>query len=518
MFVLGANGTGKSTLMHRLYSNNSGNARWISAHRQTWFESSMPELSSRSRWDTQRNLQQTDMQPQARWMDYAGSTRPNIAMFDLIQKQNLQDREIASAVRGGEPGKAHKLAQENKNPLETLNEMLTFANLPISVSLGDNDEVLATRNNCEPYSIAEASDGERNVILITAEVLTVSPGTLILIDEPERHLHRSIISPLLNGLFSERKDCTFVISTHDVNLALDNATSQVLLMRGCTYQGKTPQVLNWDADLVESYNAIDEELNKQILGSRRDVIFVEGETSSLDLPLYSLIFPDVSVIPKGSRKNVEDAVGSIRASEQLHWIRAYGIVDSDGQEKDQVEQFFETGVYPIDPYSVESIYYDLKIQGEVAKRRTNITGDDVSSRLEPARTAAIKAIKENVGNLSKRTAERKLREDIFKHLPTSKSSPFEGPLVINLDAPAILEQERQSLEKALAANDLEAIISRYPVRETPALARIATQLGFDNRKEYEKAVLQLLKEDEEMLGYVRGLLGSLPSHIADKAQ
>ena len=135
MFVLGANGTGKSTLMHRLYSNNSGNARWISAHRQTWFESSMPELSSRSRWDTQRNLQQTDMQPQARWMDYAGSTRPNIAMFDLIQKQNLQDREIASAVRGGEPGKAHKLAQENKNPLETLNEMLTFANLPISVSL-----------------------------------------------------------------------------------------------------------------------------------------------------------------------------------------------------------------------------------------------------------------------------------------------------------------------------------------------------------------------------------------------
>ena len=235
------------------------------------------------------------------------------------------------------------------------------------------------------------------------------------------------------------------------------------------------------------------------------------------MPLYSLIFPDVSVIPKGSRKNVEDAVGSIRASEQLHWIRAYGIVDSDGQDKDQVKQFSETGVYPIDAYSVESIYYDLKIQGEVAKRRTNITGDDVSSRLEPARTAAIKAIKENVGNLSERTAERKLREDIFKHLPTRKSSPFEGPLVINLDAPAILEQERQSLEKALAANDLEAIISRYPVRETPALARIATHLGFDNRKEYEKAVLQLLKEDEEMLGYVRGLLGSLPSQIADKA-
>ena len=54
MFVLGANGTGKSNLMHRIYGENTANARWISAHRQTWFTTSMPELSSRSRWDTER--------------------------------------------------------------------------------------------------------------------------------------------------------------------------------------------------------------------------------------------------------------------------------------------------------------------------------------------------------------------------------------------------------------------------------------------------------------------------------
>ena len=513
MFVLGANGTGKSNLMHRLYGDNSQSARWISAHRQTWFQTSMSELSSRSRWQTERSIQQQEMQPQARWMDYVGSSRPNIAMFDLIQKQNTQDREIASAVRAGLPDKAQKLVKDNKNPLETLNELLTFANLPISISLGDNDEVLATKHNSEPYSIAEASDGERNVILIAAEVLTVSPGTLVLIDEPERHLHRSIISSLLIGLFSERTDCTFVISTHDVNLALDSPTSQALLVRGCTYQGKT--VINWDADLVAANNVIDEELNKQILGSRRDVIFVEGETGSLDMPLYSLIFPNVSVIPKGSRKNVEDAVSSIRGSEQLHWIRAYGIVDSDGQETSKGGQPAGTGIYPIDAYSVESIYYDFKIQEEVAKRRTNLTGDDVSSRLEPARAAALAAIKDNVENLSERTTERKLREEIFKRLPTRKSSPFEDPLVIHLDAPGILAKERESLEGTLAHNDLATIIRRFPVRETPALARIADQLGFDNRKEYEKAVLQLLRDDEEMLEYVRGLLGALPSDTSD---
>ena len=38
VFVLGANGTGKSSLMYRLYAANRQKARRISAHRQTWFD------------------------------------------------------------------------------------------------------------------------------------------------------------------------------------------------------------------------------------------------------------------------------------------------------------------------------------------------------------------------------------------------------------------------------------------------------------------------------------------------
>ena len=511
LYILGANGTGKSNLMHRLYSQNNGNARWISAHRQTWFPTSMLQLSSSSRWDTARHLQESERQPQARWMDYAGESRPNIVLYDLIQKQNQLDREIAGAVRGGAIKQAENLARENDNPLDTLNELLAYSNLPISISVGDSEEILATRGDSQPYGIAEASDGERNVMLIAAEVLTVPPGTLILIDEPERHLHRSIISPLLTGLFSKRADCTFVISTHDVNLSLDNPTSRILLVRNCRYEGKN--VLHWDADLVDADSTIGDELNKDILGSRRNVIFVEGETSSLDTPLYSLIFPNTSVIPKGSRKNVEDAVKSIRAAEHLHWIKAYGIVDNDGQDSDEVKQLMELGIYPIDAYSVESIYYDSRLQEEVAKRRTNLTGDDVSSRLEPAKVAALKAIKDNLDNLAERKAERKLREDVLRHLPNRKTSPLNQPIHFCLDAPTILEQERQTLQESIDSNALDAIIRQYPVRETPALARIATCLGFDNRKEYGKAVLQLLKDNEEVLKYVKDMLGTLTDHI-----
>ncbi len=56
---------------------------------------------------------------------------------------------------------------------------------------------IASKSGGPHYSVAKLSDGERNALLIAATVLSVTPETLLLIDEPERHLHRSIISPPL---------------------------------------------------------------------------------------------------------------------------------------------------------------------------------------------------------------------------------------------------------------------------------------------------------------------------------
>ena len=414
-------------------------------------------------------------------------------------------------LRDGDVQSAKELTRQSEDPLVILGELLRLANLPIEISVSDNDEVLASKRGSKPYSIAELSDGERSAVLLAAEVLTVPPGTLILIDEPERHLHRSIISALLTGLFSKRPDCQFVISTHEVMLPIDAPESKTLLVRDCIYEAKN--VVAWDVDLVHSDAGFDEELMKDILGARRDVIFVEGESGSLDTSLYTLILPNISVIPKGSRKNVEDSVKSIHAAEQLHWIKAYGIVDNDGQEREDSVKLMELGIYSIDAYSVESIYYDSRIQAEVAKRRTDLTGDDVSSRLEPARAAAIKAIEEKLDMLAEGKAERKLRKEVYRHLPNRKVTQFDQPIHFSLDAPTILEQERNSLREAIKNGSLDTIIRNYPIRVTTALGRIATCLGFDNPKEYEKAVLQLLKDDEEILEYVRGMLGGLSDRI-----
>ena len=82
-----------------------------------------------------------------------------------------------------------------------------------------------------------------------------------------------------------------------------------------------------------------------------------------------------------------------------------------------------------------------------------------------------------------------------------------------MDAPGILQQERQALDELIDANDLGTITRQYPIRRTGALDHISKHLGFDDEKEYARAVLQLLKDDEDMLKHVRELIGPLPSDL-----
>ena len=162
------------------------------------------------------------------------------------------------------------------------------------------------------------------------------------------------MSPMLTALFAERPDCAFVISTHDVGLAHDNSQSKTVLLRNCAY-GANAEVTAWDADLLVATENLDDQLLVEILGARRKVLFVEGEQQSLDKALYSLIFPDVSVIPKGSCRNVEQAAVAIRSAQNLHWIAAFGLIDNDNRSAADISELKTKGVYAVSSHSVESV-------------------------------------------------------------------------------------------------------------------------------------------------------------------
>jgi ABC-type lipoprotein export system ATPase subunit len=509
LFVLGANGTGKSSLMHYIFTVHRSNAQRISAHRQTWFESNTATMTRENKHNIEDTIRSSDMNTDARWKEEHAKYRPSITIYDLIDSENARARAITNAVDTDDIDLAKTLSKED-SPLKIINELLRLSDLPIEISITENAQVVARKSGREPYSVAELSDGERNALLIAANVLTAKDGTLILIDEPERHLHRSIISPLLTRLFAKRPDCAFIVSTHDVMLPLDNPGARTLLIRGCLCVGHS--FTAWDADFVPPDAEIDDDLKKDILGARRKLLFVEGTEKSLDKSLYSLIFPNVSVISKSSCRDVEHAVSGIRDADTLHWVRAFGIVDNDGRT--DIATLKDKGIYALSVFSVESIYYHPDIQRRIAERHALVTGGDAAARLGDAKTAALAAIKPHIQRLSERIAEKAIREEVGRNLPRKENIAAAKPINISINVATFVGAEQSRFQDAIDTGDLSAIIARYPVRETSALSAIAMKLGFQNREQYEGAVRKLLMDDAEALDFVKRFFDTLPADIA----
>jgi ABC-type Mn2+/Zn2+ transport system ATPase subunit len=510
LFILGANGTGKSSLIQRFFTFHAGSALRLSAHRQTWFASNTIDLSAQQKRQTEQGILATDTNPHSRWRDDYAGARASIAIYDLINAENVRARKIAGAVDNENIELARKLAKEDA-PIKIINELLRLSNLPIEISVHESEQVVASKSGGTQYSISELSDGERNALLVAANVLTVKAGTIVFIDEPERHLHRSIISPLLTLLFEERKDCAFVISTHDVTLPIDNPTARTLLLRGCTCSGNT--INQWDADLVAADAEIEDDLKRDILGARRKLLFVEGEEHSLDKALYALVFPNVSVVAKSSCQDVERAVFGVRGAAGLHWLHAFGIIDNDRRTQEEIGRMHAKGVHALSAFSVESIYYHPELQKRVAQRQSAVTGANVQEMVDSAKKAALNAVQTQIQRLSERAVEATLRQNGMRQLPRREDIAAAKAINVTIDVPKVVAEEAARLQQACAAADLASVIAHYPVRETQALDKIAKHLCFQTRDQYQSAVRKLLMDDAGALEFVRGLFGALPAEI-----
>lgn len=510
LFILGANGTGKSSLMQTFASACTSKTRRITAHRQTWFRSGSPEFTGSQRANYEQNLFHYDRQAEARWMDDYSGQRAQMAIYDLVNSENVRAREITRAVDAKKAGEVDKLSAKD-GAFVTLNRLLRLANLDIVVSVEANDEIMATRNASKPYSIAKLSDGERNAILIAANVLTVPSGTLLLIDEPERHLHRSIVSPLLSLLLKERPDCAFIVSTHEPLLPVDNLGSKVLLTRACVYSND--QVASYDIDLLENTVEIDDDLKRTILGERRKIVFVEGAEHSLDKPLYSLLFPNASIVAMTSCREVENAVVGIKGTAELVWVKPFGLVDNDSSDPDRIADLQTKGVIPLSVYSVESIYYHPEVQRLAGEKLAAVVGGDLAEKLNKASNDAIKAIRDSAKHLSARIAEKSARAQVFSLLPKKGEVAAGGKRNAEIDFAKCSHDETARIEALINASDFVGILQRYPIRESPALDAIARALSFANRAQYEAAVRNLLVHDSDAVKRVQTLLGSLPADL-----
>ena len=459
LFVLGANGTGKSSLMHHL-AINVGNTHWASAHRQLWMSSAAPELTPAQYEQTIATHARWEKKPEYRWSqpNNYGTVGTQAILTALHSTQRMRDRAIAKALDNQDRDKAEEIQRKNEDPLVEMTRLFRMANMPLDFSLGAGEKFMVSREG-KNYPINELSDGERSAFILFASILTQPEKTLFLIDEPERHIHRSIACPLLEAAFHRRTDCRFIVSTHEVTLPLEFPESKVLLLRKCHFSDSGPT--SWEADLTSASSELNEDLKVDIWGSRRNIVFVEGEgtqTTSLDAKLYRLLLPEVTILPKGSWQEVVENVKSLAASSDYTWVTVHGLVDGD--QRSQPEVIGRADVHPLEVCTVESLYYHPAIQESIAERRCKQQQRELGECLSSSVVGTIAAHERSV-----------VRGDV---------EPVSRPDGTSDDAYA------------------EMIVMQCPIKKTDVPKAIANSVGFNSRREYENAVRDRLVDDAEL--------------------
>lgn len=503
-FIIGRNGTGKSALVQYISSQaGASTVTYLPGSRTTLFDAEGSSLTPAGRTQLRQNLRNYDNSPETRWRNLMGNnSRNEKALHDLIASEVQFKNDLAEKIAAGvDVEKSTRQLQARTSPLDRANVLVEQAGLAIRLQVSKGD--LRVVAGGQEYSYARMSDGERAALIMIAEVIAAADGTLLIIDEPELHLHRAIIVPLIRSLISARPQCMFIVSTHELELPASLAGSTVCLVRSATWNN-AGTVESWAIDILVGAENLPEDLRKDILGSRRRVLFTEGDDSSLDIPMYSLLFPSSSVSPRGGCREVERAVAGTRATSALHHTEAFGLVDNDGMSAAQIAAKLADHVYALPVFAIESLYYDPDVMRSVAERQAETlttTPEDRRARAAELTQNAISgalaaAQKPNIAaQLAGHLAERQVRDQLISKHPTKAKLIADGGADVSLTTPSPYPAEHARFLALVAADDLAGIIARYPVRSSGILSAIAVALKFPSREDYEAAALARVSAD-----------------------
>jgi len=541
MFILGANGTGKSALVHHVNStlvtvspetSAKPTISYLPGGRPVFFQNERLNLSAQGRQQLASNMVSWESGGDLRWRQTGGVERNEKAIHDL-QVAEIQTKVAAADRIADDQGDEITSAtvatlKAKRSVFDQVNAVLSQANLAVQIRLSSSNEAVAIRGDQE-LPVSRMSDGERTALILAAEVLTAAADTTFLIDEPEKHLHRSIVVPLLKALIGRRRDCIFLISTHELDLPIEFTDARLLLLRDVRWRSESEPF--WIYDLATA-EGIPEDLRGAVLGARRKILFIEGDSTSLDQPLYSLIFPGVSLIARGPAREVKKATDSLRSlGGHAHWVQPFGLIDRDGMTPEQMAKSAAGEVYPLSVFAVESLYYcEAAIRAVASRPVPNVSDPETAPSVEvpeqPAQVAVVdgaavqlaadaglRAVAAAVDNFAALASERIVRAAFLRERPQRADIQASRHTPMSLDLPDPFDEQKAELEALIGARDIWTIIERYRVRDFGILTAMAQALGFAGRDDYEREMLVCVQSSPRLAEHLRSKFGELSDHL-----
>ena len=354
--VVGANGCGKTTLANTLQKSlNVKDGIVIPAQKLLiipTFSSTPNYAATAERYNQYQreilddkqtfNVSKEDDFPYSAARQY-GSEFKNVLATLYSERMSKRNRFCDAIERGERPTK-----QELQSVLDRVINIWNFLIEHRSLQCDDSNNLILTGEGIEGnYPAFQMSDGERIILYLVGRVLLAPERALIVIDEPEMYLHKTIVGKLWNKLEMERQDCVFLYLTHDLQFAASR-NGRKAWIRSFEYPSK------WTIDNIDE-NEIPEELLLKLLGSRKKILFCEGKRNSLDSKIFELLFENYTITPVETCK---DVMNFTRAFNKIPntVAKAYGIIDRDFRSEEQLEKLQQQNVFSYDVAEIENLF------------------------------------------------------------------------------------------------------------------------------------------------------------------
>lgn len=516
--IIGANGSGKTRLAVHLEEQLGEKAHRIAAHRALSLNPNIEKISEAKAkqglfYGNPEWAKDISQRKSARWNNKSSTYLLNdfdrLLQYLFAQQNNLAVENHQKSKRGEE-------ITNSKIKLDILQEvwerLLPTKKLRITA---DDIRVSSIGIESADYSASEMSDGERAVFYILGQVLSANEDSILIFDEPELHIHKSIISNLWDEIEKLRPDCSFLMITHDIEFAATRVAKKYVIRN---YYSDPA----WDISEIPD-SELDEQTITLILGSRKPILFVEGEKTSLDMEIYRLCYPEWTVIPKGACKDVIQAVSSLRKLNEdmpILNIKCAGIVDRDTRDNSQIQKLEGEGIKVLLCSEIENIFSRSSVAYEILKIE-DFTDDELTNKQEQFKTELLDYIQDKLsGDKLEKFVVKRIHRRIDTYLKnidlsdTQNSNDMKDKLISELSALTNskinewISEMKNEIQKCIDHQDIDGLLEIY--EDKGLLAKTASILRDARKSDFENWLMRKLKvPNNRLLQAIKSVLPEL---------
>lgn len=491
VIIIGANGSGKSRFMDEMESlakNNGYSLSALSASFPEREESLLPgSIDALYRQVTKKlTYMRTDAVSELDKLVYL------LFVDELEYLFSLKEAETHK-------GKLIKLKKTKLDKISRLWEKLFPGNRIIR---SNGSIMFATRAGDDLISSSSLSQGEKTVLYYAAAVLFAMPEAEIFIDSPSLFIHPTLIGPLWDSIESLRPDCKFIYNSVDIDFIASRKDATFVWVKNYDSEKKI-----WDYEILKDLSVADNIL-MELTGSRRPVIFVEGDTQhSIDIKLYGLVFRDWDIRPLGSCNKVIESTRTFNDLKQMHHLRSRGIVDRDRRTAQEVEYLRNKEILVPDVAEVENIFLIEDIIRIMAKRRLKdaekIIGKVKKEVILTFKQKSEQQALQHVRHIVKREIERKI-DSKFSCI-TALETHLKG-LIYTLRPRSHYNRLRQEFAMMVRDYDYSGILRVFNHKPMLPDSGVAQLLGYKSKDEYITGVLNVLAGDDDDSQAIRQII------------